>query len=241
MREKDHYYENRDKFKLNKKYHNYKTVVLKSLTNSQTNADFLQETAKHKIIDDWFDNIVPCYGISQDSKTGNYLMVMQYIPQGNLRDYLKNSPELSFKEKLERLVNIAQGLKDIHQKNLVHRDFHLGNILNNNINSFITDLGLCKPADEASKQEKTYGVMPVAPEVLNSRPYTQAADIYSFGIIAYEMLSGLPPYYERAHDVYLGLEICQGLHSKFQIKISQLLVDLISKCWTNYELLRFEN
>ena len=40
---------------------------------------------------------------------------------------------------------------------------------------------------------------------------TQAADIYFFGIIAYEILSGLPPYYDREHDLQLALAICQGL------------------------------
>ena len=72
---------------------NYKScreVVLKSLNNSQENTDFLQEAEKHKIIDDWFNNIVPCYGLSQDPRTGDYLMVMQYMPEGNLRQYLSS-------------------------------------------------------------------------------------------------------------------------------------------------------
>ncbi|CAG8562461.1 3896_t:CDS:2 [Paraglomus occultum] len=67
-------------------------------------------------------------------------MVMKYIEGGDLRKYLKTK-KLNFKDKLLRLVNIAQGLKDIHQKGLVHRDFHPGNILNSEIHSFITDLG----------------------------------------------------------------------------------------------------
>ncbi|KLL03765.1 MAG: hypothetical protein MRECE_9c019 [Mycoplasmataceae bacterium CE_OT135] len=212
----------------------YREVVLKSLNNSQDNIDFLQETANHKIIDDWFNNIVPCYGISQDPNTGNYLMVMQYMPEGNLRHYLSNkNKELNLREKITQLVNISQGLKDLHQKKLVHRDFHSGNILKGieKTACLITDLGLCRPADE-TKQEKIYGVMPyVAPEVLNSKSYTQAADIYSFGIVAYEILSSLPPYYDRAHNQYLGIAICQGLRPNFQIKIPPLLEDLIKKCW----------
>jgi serine/threonine protein kinase len=105
-REKDHYYEeyydeedkqeedferNKGKYKKsNKKFKDHREVVLKSLNNSFENTDFLQETEKHKIIDDWFNNIVPCYGLSQDPETGNYLMVMQYMPEGNLRHYLSN-------------------------------------------------------------------------------------------------------------------------------------------------------
>ncbi|KLL02867.1 MAG: hypothetical protein MRECE_40c006 [Mycoplasmataceae bacterium CE_OT135] len=231
QRDKDYYYDENDKRKRNKKYRNHKVVVLKTLNRSQNiNDDFLKETAKHKDIDDWFNNIVSCYGLSQNPKTKEYLMVIKYLAKGNLRQYLDNN-RLSFQTKLERLAKIAQGLKDIHNKGLIHRDFHSGNILNSTMHSFITDLGLCKPANE-TKQEKIYGVLPyVAPEVLNSEPYTKASDIYSFGIVVYEILSGLPPYYEKAHDLHLAIEICQGLRPKFQIKIPPLLEDLIKKCW----------
>jgi len=106
-------------------------------------------------------------------------MVMKYIEGGDLRKYLK-SKKLNFKDKLLRLVNISQGLKDIHQKGLVHRDFHPGNILNSEIHSFITDLGLCKPVSEVNQEKEIYGVLPyVAPEVLRKENYTPASDIYS--------------------------------------------------------------
>ncbi|CAG8567995.1 9824_t:CDS:2, partial [Paraglomus brasilianum] len=101
------------------------------------------------------------------------------------------------------LINIAQGLKDIHNKELVHRDFHPGNILNSDIHSFITDLGL----------------------------------------LAYEVLSGLPPYVtydekekcykELAHDHSLAEKICQGLRPQFEVKIPQLLKNLIERCEVN--------
>ncbi|CAI2178290.1 15688_t:CDS:2 [Funneliformis geosporum] len=123
------------------------------------------------------------------------------------------------------------GLKEIHKKGLIHRDLHIGNILNHGIGlTYITDLGLCQPVNEADK-DKIYGVLPyVAPEVLRRKPYTRAADIYSFGIVAYEILSGFPPYYEYAHDEFLATKICQGLRPNFTIKIPQLLEDLIKRC-----------
>ena len=121
---------------------------------------------------------------------------MRYIPDGNLRQYLKNYySELSLKYKLQFLRDTARGLKDIHNKGFIHKDLHAGNILGNGINSYITDLGLCKPVDEQG-EEKIHGVLPyVAPEVLRGKKYTPSADIYSFGIIACEILSGLPPYH----------------------------------------------
>src|SRR4051794_29484221 len=120
-------------------------------------------------------------------------MIMQYIKGGDLRKYLK-SKNLTFQDKLLRLAKIIQGLKDVHSKNLVHRDFHSGNILNDINHSLIADLGLCKPVNENS-QGKVFGVLPyVAPEVLQNKPYIQASDIYSFGIIAYELLANAYPY-----------------------------------------------
>jgi len=159
-------------------------------------------------------------------------MVMQYMLEGSLRNYLNNkNQEVSLKDKLSQLFHLTQGLKDIHQKGLVHRNFHSGGILVSNGCCYIGSLGLCKPVNEAAKEDKVYGVMPyVAPEVLQSQPYTQASDIYSFGTIAYELLSGLPPYYDITHDTQLGLAICQGLRPQFQIKIPRLLEDLIKRC-----------
>src|SRR5207244_5286898 len=121
--------------------------------------------------------------LSQDPETRNYLIVMKYIPEGSLRKYLdKKNKDLTLKDKLGQLHTISQGLKDLHQKNLVHRDFHSGNILKGieKTSCLITDLGLCKPANEITKEENVYGVIPyVAPEILLSNPYTRASDIYS--------------------------------------------------------------
>src|SRR5438105_1526773 len=96
-------------------------------------------------------NMVSCYGISKDGE-GNYLMVMEFMERGNLKEYLKrNYKELEVfddsgyqkKSKLDFLKQIATGLKDIHRKGLVHKDFHSGNIIVNGRVCKITDLGLC--------------------------------------------------------------------------------------------------
>jgi serine/threonine protein kinase len=72
----------------------------------------------------------------------------------------------------------------------------------------------------------------MAPEVLMGQPYTQAADIYSLGMIMYEILTGLPPFYNESHDTDLTLLILQGERPQFpeKIKYPQLLVDLIKQC-----------
>ena len=100
-------------------------------------------------------------------------MVMDYVPDGDLRQYLKNCySKLSLKDKLQFLRDIARGLSNIHNKGFIHKDLHSGNILKYGSDCYITDLGLCKPAD-GQDEKKIHGVLPyVAPEVLKGKTYT---------------------------------------------------------------------
>src|SRR5688572_31842067 len=83
-----------------------------------------------------------------------------------------------------------------------------------------------------NENKKIYGVLPyVAPEVLRGKEYTQASDIYGFGIIAYEVCTGLPPYHDIAHEEPLAIRICQGLRPNSNYKIPQLILDIIKQCW----------
>src|SRR5436853_7028567 len=93
-------------------------------------------------------DVVTCYGITQDPKTNNFMMIMKYAEDGSLRQYLNNGfNSMNWNEKLSILCQIARGLNDIHDNKLIHHDFHCGNILSSNSNNwiFITDLGLCQP------------------------------------------------------------------------------------------------
>src|SRR6516162_4079590 len=118
---------------------------------------------------------------------------------------------------------------------LIHRDFHCGNILSFGSDYFsITDLGLCKPANKKSEEtgKQIYGVLPyVAPEVLRGKEYTQKSDIYGFGIIAYEVCTGYPPYHDVGHEENLAIRICKGQRPNSNYKIPQLILDIIKKCW----------
>ncbi|RGB39593.1 kinase-like domain-containing protein [Rhizophagus diaphanus] len=211
-------------------------VALKCLHNSQDiTTVFLKEVESNFLVysSGW---TVHCYGITKDPKTNNFVMVME-LKEGNLRQHLNNNfISLNWKQKLFSLLDLAYGLRDIHNKGLIHHDFHCGNILSNfGQDAFITDLGLCQPANTKSSQngnKEIYGVLPyVAPEVLRGNEYTQKSDIYGFGIIAYEICTGFPPYYDISHDEFLALKICQGLRPKSNYKIPQLIVDIINQCW----------
>jgi serine/threonine protein kinase len=163
------------------------------------------------------------------------MMVLNYAKNGSLRNYLDvNYNKLSWMDKISDLYDIAKGLESIHNNNLIHRDLHVGNILHNGC-LYITDMGLCKPADynpSENTETSIYGVLPyIAPEILREqKDYTIDSDIYSFGIIMYEVISGLPPYNDVSHDENLAIKICKGLRPRFNIKVPQLIVHLIKKC-----------
>ncbi|CAB4445271.1 unnamed protein product [Rhizophagus irregularis] len=185
-------------------------VALKSLDNSKNvTLKFMSEIMLHNKgkIDNNF--IIGFYGITQDPETKDYMMILDYAEDGSLRDYLdKNYSILNWDKKIGYLQDAILGLKCIHEKELLHRDLHIGNILKLKYNTVITDMGLCKPANYDASENSIYGNLPyIAPEILRGKNYTKAADIYSFGIIMYEVISGLRPYDDISHDEYLAIKI----------------------------------
>ncbi|RIB02148.1 kinase-like domain-containing protein, partial [Gigaspora rosea] len=127
---------------------------------------------------------------------------------------------------------IAKGLAAIHKANLVHKDFHSGNIVNEDMyNSYITDFGLCRPMSQDSSSKEIFGVLPyIAPEVLFGEKYTMKSDIYSFGIIMSEVFTGYPPYHDIPHDFSLATQICLGHRPEIRCEVPQTLLDLMNKC-----------
>ncbi|RHZ63033.1 hypothetical protein Glove_333g6 [Diversispora epigaea] len=161
------------------------------------------------------------------------MIVMQYAIYGSLRKMLNsNFEKLTWHNKIKNLFYIAFGLAKIHEIGLMHKDFHSGNIVNETkTSSYITDFGLCQPVTE-NDPEKIYGVIPyMAPEILNTGEYTQESDIYSFGMIMYEVFTSYPPYYNIPHDEKLVILICNGHKPEIMCEIPQLLKDLMEKCW----------
>jgi serine/threonine protein kinase len=180
-----------------------------------------------------------CYGISRNPETNEYMMIMDCARNGGLRQYLdENFSSLRWDQKFNILSSIALGLSNIHKRGLIHRDFHIGNmIVDFNQLTYVTDLGLCRPMNVQNND--VYGVLPyVAPEILRGKECTQKSDIYGFGIIAYETCTGLPPYHDIAHDRTLAIQICQGLRPKSNYSIPQLIQDIIYQCWDDDPLKR---
>ncbi|GBC40663.2 kinase-like domain-containing protein [Rhizophagus irregularis DAOM 181602=DAOM 197198] len=213
-------------------------VALKCLNNSQNFLDeFINEVKAYT--NQKIDNILKIYGISQNTNTKEYIMVLEYA-EGDFNSYLKDKCEdFDWYNGLSMLTIAIEGLNKIHQKQMVHRDFHIGNILIRKLHGYksissacISDMGLCRKINDIN-ETSIYGVMPyVAPEVLKGNPYTQAADIYSFGMIMYVIATGKQPFANCAHDEVLALNICNGNRPEINDKIApKCYIDLMKKCW----------
>ncbi|UZO13431.1 uncharacterized protein OCT59_004930 [Rhizophagus irregularis] len=187
-------------------------IAMKKLNGSQNiSAEYLNELVQLESYSLKF------FGITKDTETKEFMMIIQLANQGNLRHVLSNNfNNLSWDFKLFSLYYIAFDLKNLHQLGYFHKDFHSGNILQNDEFSFISDFGLSGPSNEQKSDNKICGVLPyIAPEVLNGGPYTLSSDVYSFGVVMTELSSGKPPFFKRKHDVSLVLEICNGTRPEF--------------------------
>ncbi|GBC09667.1 hypothetical protein RclHR1_09020005 [Rhizophagus clarus] len=215
-----------------------KKVALKCLFHSQNiTLEFLNEIKAYSM--NKYANTINVYGMSQNPNTKEYIMVLEYAKGGNFSDWVrKNYEDFEWKHKIDVSIDLIGGLQEIHRNQMVHRDFHVGNILfmNNGIKDFtnirISDMGLSGKVDDKDKTN-IYGVMPyVAPEVLSGRPYTQAADIYSFGMIMYFIIMGRQPFANRAHDEILAWNIVSGFRPGIaEYEGPKCYIDLMKKCW----------
>ncbi|RHZ86030.1 hypothetical protein Glove_57g39 [Diversispora epigaea] len=223
-----------------KRYGENREVALKKFNNFVNFNDVLNEMEIHfKTYCSDVITSIRFYGITLDPITHSYMMVLEYAKDGNLREHLKiNFNNINWKQKLYNLFRLSERLMNIHKLDIVHQDFHPGNILSSNFKGgfiFISDFGLSKliGANPNNPEKKNiFGVLPyIAPEVLSGeKEYTKAADVYSFGIIAYEMITGFPPYLDIPHDEDLAMKICNGLRPKIPFHTPKLITRTIIRC-----------
>ncbi|RIB02115.1 kinase-like domain-containing protein [Gigaspora rosea] len=161
---------------------------------------------------------------------------MEYALEGCLRKNLRVISQMDWRDKLNLLQCIAYDLMIMHSQDLIHRDLHSGNILLNSLKSaHIADLGLSITANIAlkSNSDGIYGILPyIAPEVLNKHPYTKESDIYSFGIIMWEIFYGRPVPFEQNSELQFQLQVCNGLRPQIYENTAICYSDLMEKCWS---------
>ncbi|PKY28423.1 kinase-like protein [Rhizophagus irregularis] len=220
--------------------YNNETVILKKFINSQgISKYFLNELESSQCCRKFNRNIIKIYGFTRDPKFDNYILVMQYASGGDLHNWIqKNFTKITWNKKLDTLWKISEGLEIIHHADYTHRDFHSGNILcepnNNNYNNnkwIIADLGLAQPANNTSNNE-IYGVIPyIAPEIFKGSSFSKESDVYSMGMIMWELTTGCKPFANVEHDVNLILKILDGKRPEITEDTPECFANLMKNCW----------
>ncbi|RGB33006.1 kinase-like domain-containing protein, partial [Rhizophagus diaphanus] len=129
------------------------------------------------------------------------------------------------------VVYIIDALLRIHKENSIHGDLHSGNVLClKDYDWYISDLGFCGPADKPIKS--IYGNLPyIAPEVIAGKEYTYASDIYSIGMLMWEISSGQPPFANFENDVDLVIRILHGMRPKIKSRTPLEYIKIMTQCW----------
>ncbi|GBC02000.1 hypothetical protein RclHR1_04400023 [Rhizophagus clarus] len=177
------------------------------------------------------------YGISQETTTSDYSIIMEYADPGDLRQFLEaNKFKLYWRRKLELIRDVISGLEIIHDSGITHRNLHTGNILKVKdvfVNARINDLGLYIPNIASGEIQGTLPYM--APEILRGDSYTQASDIYSFAMILWEISCGSRPFADRSHDASLVVDIHNGVRPIIPEAVANEIPEcyrtLVNQCW----------
>jgi serine/threonine-protein kinase len=143
------------------------------------------------------ENVIRIYDFLTLGKS--YAISMEYFPSHSLADELQDGVPLNSKRGLKIVWDICRGIGSAHQLGIVHRDLKPPNILlNDNHLVKVVDFGLAAASQAESRLTKT-GVLLgtptyMAPEQVRNRTIDVRTDVYSLGIIMYEMFTGRPPY-----------------------------------------------
>ncbi len=152
-------------------------------------------------------NIITVYDTGHEEQ--NYYIAMELVPKGRTLDDLVGR-NISVEEFLGYVIPVAEALAYAHKEGILHRDLKPGNILLNEFNQpLLADFGLAK-SETAQRMTMTGTVMGtpryMSPEQcgFGSAHVTNQSDIYSFGVLAYELLTGMLPYHAFTPDLGLA-------------------------------------
>jgi serine/threonine protein kinase len=230
------------------------------------------------------------YGLTQDPKTKDYYIVLQYANDFDLHRYLvQNCASIDWWQRISILDGVVKGIYELHKSNLIHQNLHTGNILvrrstrrkeaervslrnpSSSVKIWISDSGLQGPAGSSSNENNNknsssssngensnrnnitshprneiYGVLPyIAPEILQGKEHTKSSDIYSLGIIMWELSNSATlkrqqhhkrPFHDQPYDINLATEIVKNEkrpNIATSPDIPECWLDLMKKCWAS--------
>ena len=166
--------------------------------------------------------------------------VMPYVDGQSLREKLTREGELPIPEAVRILRELADALAHAHKRGVVHRDIKPENVMLSERHALVTDSGVAKAVSEATGRQSitTVGVALgtpayMAPEQAAADPLTDhRADLYAFGIVAYELLTGRPPFTGATPQAVLAAQVTEAAEpvTKRRATVPAALAALVMQC-----------
>ncbi len=158
-------------------------------------------------------HILPVYDYGQHG--GYTYLVMRYVGSGTLKDLIDRAA-LSLPDAVEYFTQIAEALQYAHEHGVIHRDVKPSNVLlGDGKQGYLTDFGIAKLAAGSSNFTSTGAVIGtpayMSPEQCSGLPADQRSDIYSLGIVLYEMLTGRVPYQAETPVAVVMMHVTEPL------------------------------
>ncbi|XP_073296634.1 uncharacterized protein [Primulina huaijiensis] len=202
--------------------------------------DFWNEAIK--LADLHHPNVVAFYGVVLDGPDGTVATVTEYMVNGSLRNALQKSERIPDKRKrLLISMDVAFGMEYLHAKNIVHFDLKSDNLLVNLRDPHrpickVGDLGLSKVKCQTLISGGVRGTLPwMAPELLNgsSSLVSEKVDVFSFGIVMWELLTGEEPYADLHYGAIIGGIVSNTLRPPVPEPCDPDWRDLMERCWSS--------
>lgn len=170
-------------------------------------------------------------------------IVTEYMSGGSVYSFLhKKKGYLKLPAVLKVAIDVARGMRYLHQNNIIHRDLKAANLLlDENEVVKVADFGVARVQVQSgvmTAETGTYRWM--APEVIEHKPYNHKADVFSFGVVLWELLTGKIPY-DNLTPLQAAVGVVQkGLRPTVPRQTHPLVVTLLEKCWQQEPSLRPE-
>ncbi|XP_022762263.1 serine/threonine-protein kinase STY46-like [Durio zibethinus] len=216
-------------------------VAIKVLEPERINTDmqkeftqevFIMRKVRHK-------NVVQFIGAC--TKPPGLCIITEFMSGGSVYDYLhKQRGVFKLPSLLKVAIDVSKGMNYLHQNNIIHRDLKAANLLmDENDVVKVADFGVARVKAQSgvmTAETGTYRWM--APEVIEHKPYDHKADVFSFGIVLWELLTGKLPYeYLTPLQAAVGV-VQKGLRPTIPKHTNPKLAELLERCWQKDPTLR---
>jgi hypothetical protein len=216
-------------------------VAIKILKPERVNADMLRDFAQEVYIMRKIrhKNVVQFMGAC--TRPPNLCIVTEFMARGSIYDFLhKLKGMFKLPSLLKVAIDISKGMDYLHQNKIIHRDLKTANLLmDENEVVKVADFGVARVQAQSgvmTAETGTYRWM--APEVIEHKPYDHKADVFSFGVVLWELLTGELPYmYLTPLQAAVGV-VQKGLRPTIPKSTHPRLTELLEKCWQQDPTLR---